>query len=57
MSTTLFRNCLVVRDARSPFNPTRQDILVDGDNVAAIEPAGTQAADEILTPTVPATPA
>ena len=49
MSTTLFRNCLVVRDARSPFNPTRQDILVDGDNVAAIEPAGNlKAADEII---------
>ena len=49
MSTTLFRDCLVVRDARSPFNPGRQDILVDGDKVAAIEPAGNlRGADEII---------
>ena len=49
MSKTLFRNCLVVRDARSPFNPARQDILVDGDKVAAIEPAGhLRDADEIV---------
>ena len=41
MATTLFRNCLVMRDARGAFNPEARDILVDGERIAAIEPAGS----------------
>ncbi len=41
MTTTLFRDCFVVRDARSEFDFAPQDILVDGDRISAIEPAGT----------------
>ncbi len=49
MTTTLFRDCLVMRDARSDFEPTPNDILVDGDCISAIEPAGTiDGADEIV---------
>lgn len=49
LSTTLFRNCLVLRDARGRFDPTRRDILVEADRIAAIEPAGILAgADEVV---------
>ncbi len=49
MVKTLFRNCLVMRDARSDFDPTHQDILVEDDRIAAIAPAGAiEDADEIV---------
>ena len=49
MPTTLFRDCPVLRDARGRFDPTRQDILVDADRIAAIKPAGILAgADDVV---------
>ena len=49
MTTILFRDCVVMRDARSEFDPAPQDILIDGDRIAAIEPSGTiGGADEIV---------
>jgi len=49
MTTTLYRGCLVMRDARSPFDFSPQDILVDGERISAIEPSGTiDSADEIV---------
>jgi guanine deaminase len=49
MTTILFRDCLVMRDARSEFNPAPQDVLIDGDRIAAIQPSGTiSGADEIV---------
>ena len=49
MVKTLFRNCLVMRDARSDFDPAPQDILVEDDRIAAIAPAGAiEDADEIV---------
>lgn len=49
MTTVLFRNCLVMRDARSEFDPAPQDILVDDDRISGIERAGIiNNADEIV---------
>ena len=49
VSTTLFRDCRVLRNARSRFEPARHDILVEGDRIAAIEPSGVLAgADEVV---------
>ncbi len=48
MTTSLFRNCLVMSDARSEFRPRARDVLVDGDTIAAIEDAGRiDGADEV----------
>ena len=49
MATVLFRDSLVLRHARADFDPAPQDVLVENDRIAAIEPAGTIAgADEIV---------
>ena len=49
MTSLLVRNCLVMRDARSDFDPTPQDIRIENDRITAIEPTGRIAgADEII---------
>ena len=51
MPATLFRDCLVLRDARGRLDPARRDILVDDDRIAAIEPDGRiMAAEESARP-------
>ena len=49
MTKTLFRGCLVMRDARREFDPVPQDILTKDDRILAIEPSGVITdADHIL---------
>ncbi len=40
MTRTLYRNCLVMPDARSKFEHAEKDILVEDDRIAAVAPAG-----------------
>ena len=49
MAKTLYRGCLVMRDARTDFDPKPKDLLVEDDRISAIEPMGTIGdADQII---------